>query len=65
MTVSGDRQPRRTDARIITHATHIRASAETVFDLIATAEGLDRWFTSGATLEPRPGGRIVFRWKDW
>jgi uncharacterized protein YndB with AHSA1/START domain len=30
----------------------------------ATAEGLDRWFTSGCTLEPRAGGNLVFRWKD-
>lgn len=36
-----------------------------VYTLIATADGLDRWFTAGATLEPRPGGEIVYRWRDW
>jgi len=46
-------------------ATLIRAPAEAVYELIATAEGLDRWFTSGASLDPRPGGIIVYRWKDW
>jgi uncharacterized protein YndB with AHSA1/START domain len=49
----------------IRRSTFIRAPAEVVYDLIATAAGLDRWFTSGATLEPRPGGQIVYRWKDW
>lgn len=47
------------------HATFVRASPETVYPLIATAEGLDRWFTTGATLDPRPGGEIVYRWRDW
>lgn len=47
------------------HSTFIRTSAEKVYELIATAEGLDRWFTTGATLDPRPGGLIVYRWKQW
>lgn len=46
-------------------ATFIRAPAEKVYPLIATAEGLDRWFTSGASLDPRPNGEIVYRWRDW
>jgi uncharacterized protein YndB with AHSA1/START domain len=46
-------------------ATFIRAGAETVYSLIATADGLDSWFTTGATLEARPGGELVYRWKDW
>jgi uncharacterized protein YndB with AHSA1/START domain len=46
-------------------ATFIRAPIERVYPLIATAEGLDSWFTSGASLEPRPGGEIVYRWKGW
>jgi uncharacterized protein YndB with AHSA1/START domain len=32
---------------------------------MATAEGLDAWFTSGAVVDARPGGRIVFRWHEW
>ena len=47
------------------HATFIRAPAQRVYDLIATASGLDSWFTTGATVEPRAGGTIVYRWKDW
>jgi uncharacterized protein YndB with AHSA1/START domain len=45
--------------------TIVRADPKTVFDAIATAEGLDGWFTSGTTLEAKPGGALVFRWKDW
>lgn len=33
--------------------TIVRAEPEEVFDAIATAEGLDAWFTSGTTLEAR------------
>lgn len=46
-------------------ATLIHAPAEDVYPLIATPEGLDRWFTTGATLEARPGGEVVYRWKEW
>jgi uncharacterized protein YndB with AHSA1/START domain len=46
-------------------ATFVRAPAERVYDGIATAAGLDGWFTAGAEVDARPGGRIVFRWKDF
>ncbi|MHA2601400.1 MAG: SRPBCC family protein [Candidatus Thorarchaeota archaeon SMTZ1-83] len=49
----------------IKQATLIRASPERVYDAIATAEGLDSWFTSGSVVDARPGGRIQFVWKDW
>ena len=45
--------------------TVVRAAPDTVFDAIATAEGLDGWFTSGTELDPRPGGTLVLRWRDW
>lgn len=45
--------------------TFVRADQEKVFDAIATAQGLDGWFTSGTTLEAMPGGSLVFRWVDW
>jgi uncharacterized protein YndB with AHSA1/START domain len=45
--------------------TLVRATPEQVYDAIATSEGLDAWFTSGATVDARPGGQIQFRWKDW
>lgn len=46
-------------------ATLVRAAPERVYDGIATAEGLDGWFTTGARVEARRGGEIFFRWQDW
>lgn len=45
--------------------TLVRATPEPVYDAIATAEGLDAWFTYGAVVDARPGGHIQFCWKDW
>ncbi len=45
--------------------TYIAVSPERVYDTITTGEGWDAWFTNGAEVEPRPGGRMIFRWKDW
>jgi uncharacterized protein YndB with AHSA1/START domain len=50
---------------LILHSTLIRAAPEQVYQALATAEGLDAWFTRGATMDPRPGGSITFRWRDW
>lgn len=46
-------------------ATLVRAPVDRVYDGIATAEGLDGWFTTGARVEAHPGGEIFFRWQDW
>jgi uncharacterized protein YndB with AHSA1/START domain len=46
-------------------ATLVRAAPERVYDGIATAAGLDGWFTTGATVDARPGGEIRLRWKNW
>ena len=43
----------------------VRATPHKVYDAIATAAGLDGWFTSGAEVDARPGGRIRFRWRAW
>ncbi len=43
----------------------VRAEPQRVYDALATGEGLDAWFTTGASVDARPGGRIQFRWKDW
>ena len=43
----------------------VRASADQVYNAFTTAEGLDAWFTNFAKVEPRPGGEILFRWRDW
>jgi uncharacterized protein YndB with AHSA1/START domain len=49
----------------IRYAVLVRAPRARVYDGIATAEGLDGWFTEGAEVDPRPGGRIRFRWREW
>lgn len=49
----------------IEYAVLVRANPEQVYDGIAQAEKLDGWFTTGATVEARPGGVIRFRWQDW
>ena len=49
----------------IRQTTLVRAEPEKVYDGIASAEGLNAWFTFNSELDPRPGGDIVFRWKDW
>ncbi len=49
----------------IHHATLVRAEPERVYDALTTAAGLDGWFTSGATVDARPGGEIRFRWRGW
>lgn len=45
--------------------TLVRASPEAVYDALTTAEGLDAWFTRGSEVDARPGGSIIFRWRDW
>ena len=49
----------------IRQATLVRANPERVYEAFTTAEGLDAWFTDGSTVDPRPGGEIRFRWRDW
>ncbi len=49
----------------VRHATWIQAPPDRVYRALTTADGLDAWFTSGAEVEPRPGGIIRFRWRDW
>ena len=43
----------------------VAAPRERVYDALATAAGLDGWFTAGAAVDARPGGEIRFRWQDW
>ena len=50
---------------IIQHATLVRASPDKVYDALTQAEHLDGWFTVGAEVDPRPGGHIHFKWKEW
>lgn len=49
----------------IRHSAWVRAEPQRVYDAFTTAAGLDGWFTQGASIDPRPGGEICFRWVDW
>jgi uncharacterized protein YndB with AHSA1/START domain len=50
---------------VINQTTLVRAKPEIVYNALTTAEGLDSWFTTGSFVEARPGGKIIFRWKNW
>src|SRR6185295_16636702 len=45
--------------------TLVRVAPGRVYDALATGAGLDEWFTTGATVDARPGGVMHFRWQDW
>lgn len=49
----------------IEHRTYIEASPERVYQTLASEEGWDAWFTSGTSLDARPGGMIRLRWVDF
>ena len=49
----------------IRHETFVRAPREEIYDALTTASGLDAWFTTGAEVEPRAGGVMHWRWRDW
>ncbi len=49
--------------RVAAFTTQVNAPIERVFELLATAEGLNRWFTDHTSLDPRAGGLLVFRWR--
>jgi uncharacterized protein YndB with AHSA1/START domain len=49
----------------IRHATFVAAPREQVYRAFATSGGLNAWFTTGATVEARPGGTIHLLWQDW
>lgn len=49
----------------INHAVFVRAAQQEVYEAFTTRKGLDGWFTTGAQVDPYPGGQIRFRWVDW
>jgi uncharacterized protein YndB with AHSA1/START domain len=49
----------------IRHRTYIEAPPRRVYRFLTTASGWDAWFTQGAEIDARPGGAILFRWKDF
>lgn len=50
---------------LIEHSTYVGALPERVYDTLTTAAGWDAWFTRGAEVDARPGGRIEFRWGNF
>jgi uncharacterized protein YndB with AHSA1/START domain len=51
--------------RKVEFSTLVRAHPDRVYDAIATAEGLNGWFTQGASVDAKPGGQILFRWNNY
>lgn len=49
----------------IKQRTYVNTSPEKVYDTITSGKGWDAFFTTDMELDPRPDGRIVFRWKNW
>jgi len=49
----------------ISHSTFIRADPLSIYNALATSEGLDAWFTNGSMVNAVPGGEIHFRWVNW
>jgi len=52
-------------AEPIVQRTFIKAPPERVYDTVTSADEWNAFFTTGMDLDPRPDGRIVFRWKNW
>jgi uncharacterized protein YndB with AHSA1/START domain len=49
----------------IKHKSFINASPEKIYEIITSADGWNAFFTTGLEIDPKPGGRMVWRWKDW
>lgn len=49
----------------INHAVLIRVHRKDVYALLTSSEGWNAWFTTDGSFDFRPGGRIVFQWKNW
>jgi uncharacterized protein YndB with AHSA1/START domain len=49
----------------IKQTTLVRAKPEEVYDAIASADGINAWFTVGSEIDARPGGSLTLRWRDW
>ena len=49
----------------VQHSVSIQAEKNRIYHCISTVEGWNAWFTSAMSLDARPGGRIIFHWKNW
>ena len=50
---------------VVQARTVIRACRQSCYAALTTADGLNAWFTTGSDIDPRPGGKMVWRWHDW
>ena len=53
------------DAPAIRQATFIKAIPSRIYECLTTGAGWDSWFTSGAEVDPRIGGFVKLRWRDF
>jgi uncharacterized protein YndB with AHSA1/START domain len=49
----------------IKHQIFIAAPVEKVYDTITSADKWNKFFTHSTEIDLRPGGKIIWRWKDW
>ena len=49
----------------IEHTTYIQVLPSRVFETLTTAQGWDGWFTQGTSVNPKSGGEIRLRWKNF
>lgn len=49
----------------IRFATIVRAEPERIWQALATADGYNHWFTTGAEWEMEPGAPMRWRWENW
>ena len=49
----------------IQQTTLVKAPIEKVFDAFTQADYFNTWFTKETEIDLKPGGRIVFRWRNW
>ena len=43
----------------------IKETAEKVYETITSGDGWNQFFTHSSEIDPKPGGKFVFRWKNW
>jgi len=53
------------DLPSINYNTYVAAPPQRVYETLTTGAGWDAWFTQGAEVDARPGGYILFRWKNF
>ncbi|MEE9552970.1 MAG: SRPBCC domain-containing protein [candidate division Zixibacteria bacterium] len=49
----------------IKQRTFIAVPPERVYETITSGDGWNAFFTHATEIDPKPGGKMVFRWKDW